>query len=271
MEGTPATDGYTSLVGKIYDGSSPSQLVWENDMTGGGCVLLTPRVPFCETSCGGSAVCVEDGVCEPYPAAQSVGDVTATNIRTLAGATTFVMTPIANNYQADEALAYPAFAEGDDVALAAAGSDFASAFELHAQGIAPLVLSDDALALDAASALAVRWTPPDSSGASRVLVSLDISHHGGTKGKIECDVADSGSLDIPASLISRLLALGVAGFPTIVVTRESRGTATLALGDVELVVYSRIERSVEVPGVLSCTDDAECESPATCQPDLTCG
>lgn len=58
----PATSsaGSTSVVGKIYGGPTPSQVVWEVQAEEGGCQLLTPRIPFCDEPCGGSAACVGD-------------------------------------------------------------------------------------------------------------------------------------------------------------------------------------------------------------------
>jgi hypothetical protein len=60
MNGMPETPGSTVVLGKVYDGPSPSQIVWEAGTKAGDCQLFTPRVPFCTTPCGGSAACVED-------------------------------------------------------------------------------------------------------------------------------------------------------------------------------------------------------------------
>jgi hypothetical protein len=66
------------------------------------------------------------------------------------------------------------------------------------------------------------------------------------------------------------LNLGVAGFPTVVVTRSATGSTTIAPGRVDLVVSSTIERSVEIAGLTSCTADTDCQPGQTCQSDLTC-
>ncbi len=71
-------------------------------------------------------------------------------------------------------------------------------------------------------------------------------------------------------MIERLANLGVAGFPTIVVTRVSVGSAVIRAGRIDLTVYSDVERSVEVPGLVSCTDDSQCSGGSSCQSDLTC-
>lgn len=268
---TDASAGYTTVVGRVQDGPTPAQIVWQQAATEGDCRLLTPRVPFCSTSCGGSAVCVENDTCQPYPMAQSVGTVRVTGVRSTGGATTFEMIAVSNSYQTpgDVMLPYPAFAEGDMIRVEAAGSAWTPAFTLDARGIAPFALGASPLRIQTGQGVALTWNAPQQTG-QRVHVRLDISHHGGTRGKIECATADDGELTIPASLITRLVALGVAGFPTIVVGRSSSGSGTVRAGRVELTVTSEIEVPIEVPGVRSCTENSDCDG-GTCRPDLTCG
>jgi hypothetical protein len=270
----PSTDdssGHTSLVGKVYDGPSPAQVVWESSGESGDCHLSKPRVPFCSTPCGGSAVCVEDDQCQDYPTAHSVGTVQVSGVKTTSGATEFSLDPIAKTYQpsGDIALPFPAFAEGDAIRLAAKGGDF-SAFTLSAKGVAPLELAVGDLALARNTALQLAWTAAGASATSRIHVKLDISHHGGSKGMIECDSDDDGSLDISSELITSLLDLGAAGYPTIIVTRHSGGSAQIAPGTVNLTVSSIVEKAVGVPGLASCNDDTECPTGKTCQSDLSC-
>ena len=267
----PGAAGSTAVIGKFYDGPTPAQLVWEMQAEEGGCQLLTPRVPFCNEPCGGSAVCVEDDTCQPYPAAHSAGNVTVTGLNLESGAASLVMSPTANNYQppAGVKLLYPPVDEGDVLRFEASG-DFFSAFTVEAKGVSPLDLLNETIALDPAQPLQLEWTPPGQAGISKVYVKLDISHHGGTKGMIECNVEDTGSLDVPASLVKQLLDLGVAGFPTIIVTRRSVGSATIPAGRVNLVVSSQIEQAVVIAGLMSCNDDSQCPEGQTCQSDLTC-
>lgn len=271
MGDTPATPGRTSLVGKIYDGPSPEQIIWEKGTVDGDCQLLTPRVPFCSTPCGGSAVCVEDETCQDYATAGSAGTITVRGLKLEGGATEFTMDPIANNYQPpiDVTLQYPAFAEGDAITLEAAGDRF-GAFTLAGTGIAPLELTNQTVALAADTPVTLTWTAAGQPDLSRIHVKLDISHHGGTKGKIECDTADDGSLELSGALVTELLDLGVAGFPTIIVSREAVGSTTIAEGRLDVSVAATLERVVEIDGLTSCTDDANCPQGQTCQVDLTC-
>jgi hypothetical protein len=265
------SSGHTSLVGKVYDGPTPAQVVWETASESGDCQLSKPRVPFCSTPCGGSAACVEDDQCQDYPTAHSVGTVQVSGVKTTSGANDFSLDPVANTYQPSGAVAlrFPAFAEGDAIRLAAKGGDF-SAFTLSAKGVAPLELAQRDLTLARNTALQLSWTAAGASAASRIHVKLDISHHGGSKGMIECDADDDGSLEIASELITSLLDLGAAGYPTIIVTRHSGGSAQIAPGTVNLLISSSVEQAVSVPGLASCNDDTDCPTGKTCQSDLSC-
>jgi hypothetical protein len=274
IEATPTSEaraGSTTVSGKVYDAPLPSATVWDVVAEAGDCKLSTPRAPFCDPACTGG-VCVEDDQCEPNPTAHSLGTLHVTGLQTTAGATEFDIEPINNNYMnpADASLPYPAFEEGDAIAFASSGGDYAPITATLA-GIAPLAL-DDAASYDLAkdAPLSLKWSAPAAGGASRVAVQLDISHHGGSKGKIECDTADDGSLDVDASLIGKLIDLGVAGFPTVIVTRSASTTAQIAPGLVEFEVSMARERSVSVPGLSSCTSDGDCDGGKKCQTDLTC-
>jgi hypothetical protein len=267
---TPASDlgpATTSIVGRISDGPTPITTIWEEGEVNGDCRLSTPRVPFCSTPCGGSAACVEDDTCLAYPTPHSAGAVTVTGVKAADG-TPLVLSPTNNNYQAITPLAYPPFAEGDAVAFAAAGEYF-PAFTLTSKGIAPLALTSSELALKGGQGLALAWTKGSESSA-KIHVKLDISHHGGSKGQIECDTADSGALTIAAPLITKLLNLGVAGFPTVIVTRHVIGSTVIPPGRVELEISSTVEQAVTIDGLNSCTDKADCPDGQDCQNDLTC-
>ncbi|MDI1436813.1 hypothetical protein [Polyangium sorediatum] len=270
-ENSPATPGSTAVLGKVYDGPTPSQIIWEEATKEGACKLSTPRVPFCSTPCGGSAACVEDETCKEYPLAHSAGKITVKGLHTESGEDGFSMDPVVNAYQppASVKLPFPAFAEGEVLTFQASG-DYYSAFTLEGTGIAPLVLAGETLTLESGKPIALAWTPPAKADSSRIYVKLDISHHGGTKGMIECDADDTGSLEISAALVGKLLDLGVAGFPSIVVVRKTTGGTTIKEGRIDLVVSSSLEEAVQIPGLTSCFSDVDCPNGQICQADLTC-
>lgn len=263
--------GVASFIGKVYDGAALSDVVWETRATDGDCALSLPRVPFCDTPCGGSSACVEDDTCKAYPVAHSVGAVTMTGLKDTTGGASFVTTPVANNYQpaSGTQLAYPPFDEGDVLKLAAAGEYYA-AFDVQTRGIAPLVLGFDSLALSKGSSAKVTWTPPADPSLTKISVKLDVSHHGGSKGKIECTTADDGEIELAAALVSQLIELGVAGFPTVIVSRRSVGSTTIAPGRVDFVAAAEEEKAVTVDGLVSCDDSSQCPTGQTCQSDLSC-
>jgi hypothetical protein len=267
---TSITQGYTAVLGRLYDGPSPSALAWKEASASGGCKLLTPDAPFCETSCGSKALCVEDGKCQDFPKSVTAGRVAVEGIKTKAGSSAFSMDPLLNSYQpaAGTILEFPPFAEGEQVTFSAAGDTAVSAFTLSAQGISPLAVLNDTIVLADGQPIALRWTAPANPANSSVSVLVDISHHGGTKGKIECEVPDNGSLDIPAAMVDALKALGVAGFPKLEASRKA--VVTQQGGNVKLVLESMVVKDLSIPGLVSCSGNEDCPDGQTCQPELLC-
>jgi hypothetical protein len=256
----------TIFVGSVADGETPSVNTWVVDSEANGCKLYTPKSPFCD-SCGATAVCVADDQCVERPIAQTVGTLKLAGV----GASEISMTAIAGNYQppAGTALPFPPCAEGDEVKLSADGGKF-SPFVLTAKCIAPLEFPGP-VAIVKGSPLKLTWKAPAQPTLARIQVHLDISHHGGARGKIECDLDDNGSIEMPATMVDKLVSLGVAGYPSVVLTRASRGG--VASGEpkkVVLIVQEAVERAVDIAGLVSCADTTDCPSGQTCQSDLTC-
>lgn len=258
------TPPYTNVSGEVFDGPSPATLVWDVKNESGGCQLLEPRVPFCDPSCGGSAVCVDDGKCQAHPTAQDLGPIVLKGL----GAD-LTMTAIANSYQADVKSPYPAAAEGASVSIAVSGGPY-GAFELSTAMVSPLQAPATTLQLDTGKALALSWTPAGASATSRMGVKVDISHHGGSKGRIECDVPDTGALEISAALITKLIQLGVAGYPSVTLTRSTGAQTSIAPGKVTLQALSAVSIELQVAGVTSCSTDDDCPKGKICQSNETC-
>lgn len=268
-----ARAGSTTIIGSVGDKPETENKVWELDSESDDCQLLIPRVPFCDPSCRSTEVCVEDGMCVEQRAAIDVGTVTVSGVMTTAGESSATLISARNIYQnGTTTLPFPAFAEGDPITLAATGAGSIPAFEIESNGIAALeVIPRAEYVISGDTDLLLEWMVPSDPSTSRILVKLDISHHGGEKGKIECDTADDGELTVPKAMIADLIALGVAGFPTVKITRGADGVAQLPSGRVRLHVYQYDERAVTIPGVVSCESEAQCQSGETCLDNKTCG
>jgi hypothetical protein len=264
-------DEMASAFGQVNDGPTPPNVLWTTTKTEGDCHLEEPSQPFCEEGCDGG-VCVADGKCTAYPTLHSVGEVSLKGVHLIGGATELTLKDFAKSYQAPAGtnLAYPPFTADDMVELHATGGDY-MAFDLSAPGVDPIDLASPSFDLDPSKPFELTWNAGKDPKAAKVHVKLDISHHGGAKGLIECQTDDTGKLTIPATLISDLIGLGVAGFPTVLVTRKSVDTAKIAPGIVQLELSAQTEHYVTTPGVISCTTKEDCPEGKTCRTtDSTC-
>jgi hypothetical protein len=252
-------DGYTTAIGRFFSGPQPEILSLEPRLQEGDCTLFVPHAPFCSESCA-PAVCTADDVCTDYPEPQSVGTLSLSGIgETLSLEPTSSMVV----YQSPS-LPYPPCEPGAPVTVAADG------FSLQAECIAPLeLMGPDPIPIVAEKPLALSWVPGDDAAHSRVRIKLDVSHHGGSKGEIDCDVADTGAFEISAALVTELLGLGLAGFPTINLDRVALG-ADASNPDLTLMLSSDVTRAVDT-GVVSCLDASQCPDGQTCQKGGTCG
>jgi Cys-rich repeat protein len=266
------TSSYTDVSGLMYDGPTADLVVWEKKKTDGDCSLYTPRSPFCE-SCPDGQVCVDTNVCRKQPATHSVGDVTLTGLNPPSGASSLKLTVGGNNaYLCAETLPVPPCTAGGTIGLSATGDGSYPAFSIQTQCIAPLALTTKSVTLESGQPFTLTWTP-GSVASARITLEFDLSHHGGSKGQLRCDTADSGSVTVSAALIKSLLDLGVTGFPWLTVTRVVKGTAAVGSGQAQLSVYSDFRYDdMEIAGLKSCSDDSQCQSGQTCLiPSYMCG
>ncbi len=264
-----SSGGYTSLLGSFFDGPNPSSLIWNLVLTEGDCKLYTPEAPFCETPCGGSAICVAENTCAPYPAKITVGDLTTTGVTSEDGESSFSLKPIANNYQLTGVkLNYPPFNEGDPVSVSATGDSVTASFELTTKAIKPLVVTSSDIVLNDATDLTLEWEAAGASASSMIHIEMDLSHHGGTKGKVECETADDGSITISANMVDMLKAQGLSGFPKIEMLRQSEQTHSFH--EVRVSVESLVSMEVGIPGLVSCSGNGDCPDGQSCAADLKC-
>ncbi|HLV31605.1 MAG TPA: hypothetical protein VKY57_08575 [Chitinispirillaceae bacterium] len=248
-----------TLIGAFKNGPTPSK-VFETAETDGDCKLVVPTHPFCE-DCNG--VCVANDSCQPFPdQISSVGTVTVNGLKTADGATSFSMEPSVRGYYQAPGLAFDLFSEGDEITVSVGGTTAISPFSLDVKGICRLNVLNDTIWMRDGESIDLRWDPPNIPGISTIFVKIDISYHGGTKAKIECETEDDGELTIPAHLLDKLKVYGMAGFPEIEISR--RATSTDECGGVKLVIIDKVAKYLEIPGVISCNGDGECPDGQTC-------
>ena len=262
-EGAPdPADHFTTVGGEVRDGVVPAD-VPNVTMEEAGCRLLRPPELFCDPACESGDTCGAEGSCVAFPVGMSVGDVT---LGGLSAPVEITARPPSYRYFFAGDLPHPGFGPGDTVTLGAAGGD-GEPFAIAVEGVAPLEVPGPSVALATDQPVVVRWTAADGSDAVGVEVELNIANHGGTPARILCEGDDSGELELPLALTNALLELGYSGFPSLRLT----GKAELAAGCIDFRVQSEFVFEVEIPGLTSCSTDQDCESPETCQLDLTCG
>ncbi len=255
---------HTDFNGSVLDAVPPGD-VWDELDAADDCRLVIAPDSFCASACGSGETCGASG-CVPTPRTHSVGTVT---VMGLASELSLMPSMSSRRYSLTAALPYPPYAEGAQIQLQAGGGDY-EPFTLHAIGVPLLELAAGEITVAREAPVALRWTERSDVGPARVFVELDIAHHGGIFARIECEVDDDGELVIPAELVTQLVDRGVAGFPTVTVTRRSVDSTMIAPGCVELEIGSQVIREVAIPGLSSCSNERPCPAGQTCQQDLTC-
>jgi hypothetical protein len=256
-------EGYTSVYGNVQSGVSPApqprELAREGD-----CRLLRDVPASCVPECVSGEVCSLQQTCLPEPRNRSVGTVTVYGLIIDVRMSPNAVTQTYSN-PAQPVLPHPGFLPGADLRLVTAGGDYGP-FELRGWGVSALVLGPETIEVGAGQPTRLTWLPPDMPGPTRLHAELNINNHGSTKAKIECDFADTGAAEIPATLVDGLIAQGVSGFPTLRAERRSATSAQIEPGCVDLLVFSAIETSIQVEGITSCNDVMPCPLGQTCIP-----
>lgn len=261
-------DGSTTAQGKVLGGVVPVN-IREVSAEEGGCQLRVGRNLLCTPSCGSAQTCGEGGTCIAYPVGQSVG-----TLKLQGTGAALTLSANSSQFYSDSAVTgtKPSFTVAEALTLNASGSDAVAAFNLRGLGVQTLVIPSTPLAITPGQGVNVTWTAPAVQTAARIHLEMDVARHGGISAAIVCEgVADTGSFTIPAALTSKLLAEGVAGFPTLAMKRrtaESRSTGNTCL---DFAVESEAVRDLTLPGVVSCSNSDGCTLPQTCLENLTCG
>lgn len=216
----------------------------------GSCRLLRfDGTGFCNPSCDSEHYCSTVDTCVPWPIPQFAGPIEfsglSVDVELNPGSDIFYL-------QTPSRLPSNLFADNASVTATAPGDAF-PAFALATEAVAPI-----AFPLDGASANEFRisdgqdnvitWSPSQPGSRVRLVLRSTTAAHGlPPTHQIECDVADTGSLTIPGSLIAEMPEQSkpevCAGFdcPLSTVQRYSRSSAPADAGEVALTVAQRIE------------------------------
>jgi hypothetical protein len=260
--------GFTRVGGEVYDAVLTSQIP---ALLGseGDCRLLSPVVTTCEPPCEPAVeACSPDRVCELLPRTRDVGTVSVRGLLVPIAMQPNVVTLKYSN-PALPMLPHPGFQPGADLRINSEGGDYAP-FELRGWGITPLILTE-VIDVRRSQPARVAWEAPSTPGPARIHVQLNINFHGSNAAKIECDFADTGAGEIPATLIDGLFEQGFSGNPTLSAVRRSATSVDIEPGCVDMLVYSEVKTPVQVEGIVSCRDSSECPPPQMCIPvELFC-
>jgi hypothetical protein len=108
----------------------------------------------------------------------------------------------------------------------------------------------------------ISWT--SGHAPARVRVQVNVDQHGTTPVTISCELPDLAQLTLEAALVSKLLAFGVSGFPTLTVTRQAVGSTSLPAGCIGLDVISVARQALSIPGHTPCKRNADCPVGLSC-------
>ncbi|MBN1611633.1 MAG: hypothetical protein JW940_33670 [Polyangiaceae bacterium] len=266
------TAGSTTFSGRVRNEAllASDGYVWTLLEESGKCQLTQPQAPFCDPTCTGTTKCVRTNNCVEPPVEQDVGAVTVKGLKLSSGEDEFTVNIQSENkkiYQ-KTGIAYPPCAAGDKLGLSAEGKTY-EAFSMETTCIDPLEMTvGDAVSLQKGKTTKLTWTAPDNPDTSKILIEIDISHHGGQTGQINCEVDDTGSFDLPEALTTHLIELGYAGFPDVSLTRVAWGSASMEPGRVDFSIVSTVDLPIDL-GVTSCDkDDSDCADGELCNDTL---
>jgi hypothetical protein len=220
--------GGTTVSGEVADGVVPLTLL-QPVAAEGDCELLRRPNPFCSPPCDNGFTCGLQGTCVPFPLRQDLGTV---HVEGLEVCLDLVPTALGHLYSASDVR----FTPGALLRLTS-GAGAYGPLELWGLGPTPLETDDATWTITAGQPLPVTWTPGVAAERSRVFLHLNVDQHGASPVTLFCDVEDSGSTSIPASLIDGLLAT-TSGFPSAGIHRRTVDSQTVGGGCVDLVVKS---------------------------------
>ena len=246
------------LDGWVYErarGLESSKLAAQRE---GACTVY--RLQTClACSCGGA---------NPCPKLRDVGSVTVSGLREALSVDVPRTASDATDgprYVRVVQRANPSSDEGTPVVLEASGVADAP-FELRATGVGQVTAPEQELVVEAARSLSIEWDPPRLQAGLRMAIELRISE----RSWIECDVPDTGALQISSELITGLLEERASRTNGITLKRYSAAATELEPGCVDFVVASEITLPVRIPSLIPCTDGVTCPESMVCGNNYVC-
>jgi hypothetical protein len=237
-----------------------------------GCKMLRKENPFCNPTCDSGFTCNLDLECVPLPERIEVGTIAITG--TIATHTMEAQT----GYYWDGDAKLPLFEPAAPIKTTVAGSEKLAGFELHGFGVTQVALEGKSWdseppptwTLEEDIPFEFQWIPSKEDEGD-MYITLAIDEHGATPVTMYCEVEDTGSLVIPATMVNQLVAAGVSGFPAAYVYRRSMDHIDTALGCVEMEVSVQHEPFLAVVGHTPCFSDHDCPKGQHCNlPTQTC-
>jgi hypothetical protein len=255
-------EAFTFVDGGVTGGVVPLTVL-DLVLEAGDCEIRQRTNPSCDPACLAGEVC-DDGVCVPYPEDQDLGTVEILGL-----AQPVAMEPITPGYSYfDTTLPHPAWEVGALIQLEMLGGNYGP-LTLHGVGPEALATPTEPWVLVDDQDLIVTWDPPAAPSRALVELSIDIDQHGATPGQARCLFEDDGEGAVPAAIVSKLIDLGVSGFPSGTLSRQTADHGAIG-GDgcMDFVVGTPRDAEVDVSGYTPCVSDLDCPDGQTCNLEL---
>jgi len=225
------------LDGKLFDKPSAQQVLTPKESEG-ECILMMAENFHCDPACMPGEECTKDGTCEVAQAPQGAGTLTATGL-----SEEVVIEPNTGKYYSKVDFAEDAFETGALIEVTAPGDEL-EGFALQGAGVDKLELVGGDWSMTPGEPLDIEWIASDGPG--NVLIRINVDQHGVTPVWLRCEVEDTGSYTIPASMTEGLINYGVSGAATTDISRRTVDSADVKGGCIELEVYSSQKGQLQV-------------------------
>ncbi len=243
------------VTGSILDQPDPT-LVRELLATEGTCQLLRRPNPLCDPACSANQTCTIGDTCVARSRPIDSGPI---RVGGLAENIEMHAAPPGNEYFNSE-LAHPAVSGGEELRLRATSG----AISLDSVGHEALSVPSGGWSINQGQPLGVAWNVPSTGANTRVVLSLSIDQHGVTPVTMGCVFEDTGTAEVPASVVDQLFAAGVSGFANARLERQTVDSQQTSDGCMEFQVVHPQRVDASVGGHTPCNAPGECPLGQTC-------